>query len=248
MREKNKKFLLYIFSFVYLILILCMITSKIVLAKDTKDSKEEYKKEKVIYLTFDDGPSYIVSDKILDILKESNVKATFFVVGSKIKGRENILKRMYDEGHSIGLHSFSHKYNQIYSSYDNFIKEMDDTAEEVNRVLGFRPNIIRFPGGSKPFLNSELLDRLHKKNYKIYDWNASLSDGLNYNTPVNKLIMESHNVVGKSYSRIFLLLHCDQVNKNTAIALPEIIDYYKNLGYKFKAITDETSEYYFRFK
>ena len=204
--------------------------------------------EKVIYLTFDDGPSYIVTNQILDILKEKEVKASFFVVGNKIEGREDILKRMYKEGHSIGIHTYTHKYKQVYKSQDIFIKEMDDTANEVNRVLGFMPKAIRFPGGSKPFLNEELLGKLHEKDYRIYDWNASLSDGLNYNTSTDKLVREAHKVVGKAYSRVFLLLHCDQTNKSTVKALPMIIDYYKSLGYQFKIINEDTPEYYFRFK
>jgi peptidoglycan/xylan/chitin deacetylase (PgdA/CDA1 family) len=125
---------------------------------------------------------------------------------------------------------------------------MDDTAEEINRVLGYKPTAIRFPTGSKPHLNEELLVKLHEKNYRIYDWNASLSDGLNYNTSTDKLVREAAKIVGRNSSKIFLLLHCDQTNKNTAKALPIIVDYYKDLGYEFRIIDNDTSEYYFRFK
>lgn len=219
-----------------------MITVK---AESFSENKED---AKVIYLTFDDGPSFIVTNRILDILNEKGVKATFFVVGNKIQGREEILKRIDREGHAIGLHTYTHIYKKIYSSHENFIKEMDETAEEVNKVLGYSPKAIRFPTGSKPHLNNELLEKLRFKGYKIYDWNASLSDGINYNTPTDKLVREAHNIVGKGNSRIFLLLHCDQTNKNTAKALPYIIDYYKNLGYQFEPIKENTPEYYFRFK
>lgn len=218
--------------------------SKVKAITQGKSSDEE----KVIYLTFDDGPSNIVTNRILDILKEKEVKATFFVVGNKIQGREEILKRINAEGHSIGLHTYTHKYRKIYSTQENFIKEMDETAEEVNKILGYSPKAIRFPTGSKPHLNNILLEKLHSKNYKIYDWNASLSDGINYNTPTDKLVREAHKIVGGGNSKIFLLLHCDQTNKNTAKALPIIIDYYKDLGYQFKVITEDTPEYYFRFK
>ncbi|MCM8709681.1 polysaccharide deacetylase [Clostridium sp. SYSU_GA19001] len=241
--KKGFKHYLYLIVGIFILSAVGITILKKVSAEETEDGEQ-----KNIYLTFDDGPSYIVTSKILDILKEKEVKATFFVVGNKIEGREDILKRMYEEGHSIGLHTFTHKYRQIYSSHEKFIKEMDDTGKEVNRVLGFTPKIIRFPGGSKPHLNSELLSKLHEKNYRIYDWNASLSDGLDYNTPSDKLVREAHKVVGKAYSNIFLLLHCDQTNKTTAKALPEIIDYYRNLGYEFKTITENTTEYYFRFK
>lgn len=238
--RKHKKFLMYL-----VVLLLCSLETTKVEAEAPYKINEE---EKSIFLTFDDGPSFIVTNKILDILKEKGVKATFFVVGSKIQGRENILKRIDSEGHAIGLHTYTHVYKKIYSSHDSFINEMDETQKEVNRVLGYSPKAIRFPTGSKPHLNSALLEKLHNKNYKIYDWNACLSDGINYNTPTDRLVREAHNIVGKGNSRIFLLLHCDQTNKNTAKALPFIIDYYKNLGYQFKTITEDTPEYYFRFK
>ena len=81
-------------------------------------------KKKVIYLTFDDGPSYKVTGKILDILEEKEVKATFFVIGNQIEDKEDVLKRMNEEGHSIGLHTFTHKYKCIYCHEDCFIREM----------------------------------------------------------------------------------------------------------------------------
>lgn len=227
------------------VLFLCSLETAKVSAKGQCKINEE---EKSIFLTFDDGPSFIVTNKILDILKEKGVKATFFVVGNKIQGREDILTRIDREGHSIGLHTYTHVYKKIYSSHDSFINEMDETQKEVNRVLGYNPKAIRFPTGSKPHLNSSLLEKLHNKNYKIYDWNACLSDGLNYNTPTDRLVREAHKIIGKGNSRIFMLLHCDQTNKNTAKALPFIIDYYKDLGYQFKTITEDTPEYYFRFK
>lgn len=234
----KKKYLIFL-----LVLLVC-IFSITVKAGGVGDDNHE----KIVYLTFDDGPSFIVTPRILDILKEKEVKATFFVVGNKIQDREEILKRIKEEGHAIGLHTFTHKYKTIYSSYENFVKEMDDTAEEINRVLGYKPTAIRFPTGSKPHLNEELLVKLHEKNYRIYDWNASLSDGLNYNTSTDKLVREAAKIVGRNSNKIFLLLHCDQTNKNTAKALPVIIDYYKDLGYEFRIIDNNTSEYYFRFK
>jgi peptidoglycan-N-acetylglucosamine deacetylase len=239
--RRNKKFL-YSASFIFL----CVMIFFGIL--NTARANSEEGSEKEIYLTFDDGPSYVITSRVLDILKEKEVKATFFVVGNKIEGREDILKRMHEEGHALGLHTYSHKYKEIYSSQDRFLKEMEDTGEEVKRVLGFIPKAIRFPGGSKPFLNASMLEKLHEKEYRVYDWNASLSDGLNYNTTPDRLVKEAHKVVGGSSSKIFLLLHCDQTNKATAKALPAIIDYYKNLGYQFKIITEDTPEYYFRFK
>lgn len=202
---------------------------------------------KTVYLTFDDGPSYNITDKVLDVLKEKEVKATFFIIGNKIKGREKILKRIYDEGHCIGLHSYTHVTRKIYSNENAFIKEMDDTRDEVKRVLGITPTAIRFPTGSKPHLNKNFLEELHAHNYKVYDWNASLPDGINCDIKPDKLIQYATKVIARS-PKVFLLLHCDQCNKNTSEALPKIIDYYKENGYEFKTIDDNTDEFYFRFK
>lgn len=203
--------------------------------------------KKIIYFTFDDGPSTTVSNRILDILKAENVKATFFVVGYKINGRESVLKRMNDEGHSIGLHTFTHVYKQIYASEEAFVDEMNKTSMEVKRVLGREPKLIRFPSGSKGHLSKSLLEKLHTGNYKIYDWNLCASDGLDYNTQTSKLYRESTRKCINP-NKIFLLMHCDSNNKNTCEALVPIIKYYKNLGYEFKTITPNTPEYYFRVK
>lgn len=213
---------------------------------DTKSKNTIVNDEKrVLYLTFDDGPSTVVTNKILDILKAENIKASFFIVGSKIEGREDVLKRIYAEGHTIGLHTYTHKYRQIYSSETAFINEMNKTSEETKKVINIEPKAIRFPSGSKKHLTPSLLEKLHNNGYKVYDWNLSLSDGIDYNTPVSKLYKEATTKCVNP-NRIFLLAHCDQPNKNTCDALPNIIKYYRDLGYEFQPITNDTPEYHFR--
>ncbi|WDC83244.1 polysaccharide deacetylase family protein [Caloramator sp. mosi_1] len=85
---------------------------------------DDSSKVKTVYLTFDDGPSYKITNQILDVLKQKEVKATFFLIGNKVEERKEVVKRIYYEGHSIGLHSYTHKMKQIYKSEDNFIEEM----------------------------------------------------------------------------------------------------------------------------
>ena len=172
-------------------------------------------KKKVIYLTFDDGPSYKVTGKILDILEEKEVKATFFVIGNQIEDKEDVLKRM------------------------------NECRDEINRVVGISPNIIRFPGGSYKHLNKEFLNRLHENNLKVYDWNLDNSDGLN--PKQSKDVLYKNAIKGsKDLKTINLLMHCTDMNKNTSEALTKIIDYYKNQGYEFKTIEEDTPEMYFR--
>lgn len=202
-------------------------------------------KNKVIYLTFDDGPSYRVTGKILDVLEEKEVKATFFVIGNQIKDKEDVLKRINDEGHSIGLHTFTHKYKCIYCNEDSFIKEMIDCRNEINRVVGISPNIIRFPGGSYKHLDKNFLDRLHENNFKVYDWNLDNSDGLN--PKLSQDVLYKNAIKGsKDLQTINLLMHCTDMNKNTCEALTKIIDYYKKQGYEFRTIEEDTPEMYFR--
>ena len=209
-------------------------------------SQDLDQQEKIIYLTFDDGPS-VVTNKILDILKEKKVHATFFVIGNQIKDNEDIIMRMSNEGHAIGLHTFTHNHNKIYSSNKTFIKEMITTRDMINKITNTLPNIIRFPEGSRNHLTQNSLKTLHRRGFKIYDWNMVISDGLNYKTSPDKLYREATKGKVKP-DTIILLMHCDTVHKNTCKALPRIINYYKNLNYDFRIITTSTTEQYFPIK
>lgn len=230
--------------FVTIFLITSCINLKCNYELNTVNASEMDKNDKkVIYLTFDDGPS-ILTDKILDILKTNNVKATFFLIGNQIKEEEPTVKRIYNEGHTIGLHTYTHKDGKIYSSNSVFIKEMNDTRDEINRVVGIKPNIIRFPGGSRNHLNKNMLRKLHELNYEVYDWNVVTSDGIRASTPPEKIFKEATGDKDKP-NPIILLMHCDYMHKNTCKALPRIIKFYKDNGYEFKVITDHTPELYF---
>lgn len=200
----------------------------------------------VIYLTFDDGPS-VITDKVLNILKENNIKATFFVIGNQIKDQEAVVKRIHDEGHGIGLHTYTHKFRIIYSSNEAFIKEMKTSQDEIHRITNITPTIIRFPGGSRTRLNEEMLALLHSYNFKVYDWNITVSDGINPKTSSDKLFNEATKGTVKP-DPIILLMHCDYMHKNTYIALPRIIKYYQNKNYEFRVIDEDTPEYYVPYK
>lgn len=197
--------------------------------------------KKIIYLTFDDGPGGKVTTKILDILKEENVPATFFVIGSQIIGQEDLLNRINDEGHSIGLHSMSHDKAKLYSSNESFLKEMFEVKSIIKDATDVDTNILRFPFGvnnNSYKLQESLVNLLHENNLKIYDWNVDSTDGANsYATP--SLYIKNAT---SDKSPIILLMHCGYINKNSVIALPEIIKFYKSQGYEFKKITDDTPE------
>ena len=209
-----------------------------------KDVSEESKK---VYLTFDDGPTYKITNKILDVLKEHKVKATFFIVGKEIEGKENILGRIFDEGHGIGVHTYSHNLKRIYRSEESFVNENIKTAEKIKDITGFYPSALRFPGGSSKRLSYSLLQKLHDNNFKIYDWNVSLEDGNHPSQNVQSLYAHSLKIKGDK-NNVIILMHCNFNNINTIRALPRIIEEYKLEGYTFEAITDETKEYFYKIK
>ncbi|NMF07849.1 polysaccharide deacetylase family protein [Clostridium beijerinckii] len=249
---KNRiKFFLFLLSGLFVMFICVKNVSAIPISSNETtsenrdlDKKVSHDMKKVIYLTFDDGPSYKVTDRVLDILKEKDVKGTFFLIGSQIEGREGVVKRIYDEGNSIGLHTYTHKFNKIYCSEDKFIQEMLACRIQINNVIGISPNIIRFPGGSSKHLNNRCLKKLHDNNFKVYDWNMDNTDGLNPKLSPYSLYRKAIKGSEK-LSKVILLLHCTDMNNNTCEALPEIIEYYKSQGYEFKTITEDTQELYF---
>lgn len=205
--------------------------------------------DKVVYLTFDDGPTPKITEEILDILKAHDVKATFFIVGKEIKGNENLLIRMYQEGHTLGLHTFSHNLKTIYQSPAYFISEMEKTEKLINEVLGTSLHfpIIRFPGGSAARLNTSFYKQLCDKNYLIFDWNVDLQDGIHGNLSPEQFLTNAKKCMTKGNRRI-ILAHCNANNHNTCQALSSIISYYRDLGYTFKPLTEETPPYFYRFK
>lgn len=201
--------------------------------------------KKIVYLTFDDGPAGKVTKDILDILKQDSIPATFFVIGNQIKGKgqEALIKRMYDEGHSIGLHSMSHRKDSLYCSNESFLKEMLDTQEVVNSIVGFKPTILRFPFGCNNNcykISQSMVNLLHENNFKIYDWNTDSGDGAHPNASPSKFVRNSRS--NKDY--VVLLMHCAYMSKNSVKALPDIIKYYKDSGYEFKVIDENTPEEY----
>jgi len=228
--------------FIVSLLVTCLLGSKIALGYSMISKNDE----KVIYLTFDDGPS-VMTDKVLDILKENDVKATFFVIGNQIKGQEAMVKRIFTEGHSIGLHTYTHTYDKIYSTRKGFISEMFKSQDEICSIIGIKPTIIRFPSGSYKHLTKAFLKELHGCNFKVYDWNALMSDGVNCKTPADKLYREATKTTVREHP-IILLMHCDYMHKNTCKALPRVIRFYKDNGYEFKIINDKTPENYFPIK
>lgn len=197
--------------------------------------------EKVIYLTFDDGPSKGPCNEVLDVLKAENVLGTFFILGNEIKGNEETLKRIYAEGHSIGLHSMTHERNNLYNSDSDFLKEMLQVQKTIEKTTGYKSTILRFPFGCNNntyTLKKSLVNLLHENNFKIYDWTQDSKDGEYYSSSPEVFYKAS---ISKD-SNIVLLMHCGTINKNSPKALGNIIKYYKSQNYIFKTISNDTPE------
>ena len=146
--------------------------------KEIKDNSGENNKK--IYLTFDDGPTVRV-EILLDILDKYNAKATFFLVGYIVDERPYLAKIIYDRGHSIGMHSYSHS-EKIYEDLDSFKNDLKKSEEAFKKALGFVPKLYRFPYGShnkyiEKDSSEKLKKELIKRGYNYYDWNVSTGDG-----------------------------------------------------------------------
>lgn len=236
-------------KFIYLLLTFFLSLSLMPNTKITYAAETSSPEEKLVYLTFDDGPTPKITEELLDILKAHDVKATFFIVGKEVKGRETILKRIYEEGHGIGLHTYSHDFKKIYQSVDVFIAEMDQDLCAINEALGTNLEVkaIRFPGGSSGRLTQEWFNAINQRGYQIYDWNVDLQDGVKGNLAPSEFVRNAQKFRDKNPRKI-ILAHCNSNNKNTCCALPEIIKFYKEQGYTFKAIDNTTPPYYYRIK
>ena len=199
--------------------------------------------EKTCYLTFDDGPSDNTL-KVLDILKQYGIRATFFVKGT---GNLSYLKQIHAAGHTVALHTYSHEYSEIYVSQKAYFDDLQKISNAVKEQIGIESKIIRFPGGSsntvsKDYCNgimTALAAETANQGYVYFDWNVDSSDASGNNVPVADIMASIQNQGGYSDHEI-VLMH-DTGSKDTTVeALPQIIEYYQEKGYTFAPITVDT--------
>ena len=197
--------------------------------------------EKVVYLSFDDGPSERTPE-LLEVLEHYNVKATFFVVGRDSEKGRQWLRDIVDAGHAIGVHSYTHDYETIYSSVEAFL---DDFAQEYSLILdatGVSPQIFRFPGGSINVYNrhiyQEIISEMTRRGFVYFDWNRQTGDAVQSNVSANRLVKNALDQAS-SMRRIFLLAHDNACLTNVVEALPCIIEGYQEAGFTFGLLTPE---------
>lgn len=207
--------------------------------------KENQNNGKVIYLTFDDGPSASITPSVLQILKEEGVQATFFVINHSDQ-LDYLLKQESDEGHTVAIHSYTHNYRLIYSSVDSYFDDLQKMGDKIYRITGKRPNVIRFPGGSSntvskfnPGIMSTLTKEVMNRGYIYFDWNVGSGDAgdVRSSTAVYQNVTRGLG----SYTNV-VLMHDFEGNYYTLNALRDIIRYGKEHGYTFSKIDENTPQ------
>lgn len=194
---------------------------------------------KTVYLTFDDGPDRKVTPRILDTLKQYDIKATFFVVGNQVDAHPQMLQNIYAQGHRIGNHSYDHIYKKLYENPSNLLEEIHQTEGSIDKALGFeyKNDLFRFPGGS--FEKSDALKTaVTQAGYQYYDWNCSGEDASIKGASTSAEILKSVMNTNLGRKKVIVLLHSAAPKSTTADALPQIIRYFMKQGYVFRTLTD----------
>lgn len=257
---KNRKFL-YLFSIIFALILLLSIffvyNSKSFAVDFEKNSffnvdvsislnDIEKSTDKKAYLTFDDGPTTKATGKILDVLKEENVKATFFVVGKHVKEHPELVKREYDEGHYIANHGYNHNNKILYKDMNSFKNEIVATDMEISKAIGvenYSSHIFRFPNGymSHIYMNQkkDALKVLSNLDYVYVDWNCLNRDSEKKYS--NYQLLNNLKKTSKNKGTLIILMHdTADVNKTYNI-LKESISYLKSQGYEFRNFYDFTN-------
>lgn len=205
---------------------------------------EYYFHPKTMYLTFDDGPSEENTSRVLDILKERNIKATFFLVGENVEKYPEIARRIVAEGHTIGIHCYNHDYQNLYQSVESFVEDFERARRVVREVTGVETVLFRFPGGSVNSYNdkvyAEIIEEMTKRGYIYYDWNASLEDAVTGAEPTQLLANGVETTLGRK--KVILLAH--DVVHNTGEILEDLLDRFPE--YEMRPLSEEVEPIHFK--
>jgi peptidoglycan/xylan/chitin deacetylase (PgdA/CDA1 family) len=208
--------------------------AKLGMIQATPEAKEEPARfmgqvRKVVYITFDDGPSQY-TDQLLDILKQHEAKATFFMIGRQLNEHPDAVKRLVKEGSYPGLHSMTHNYNKLYKSGSsaNFVNEFKKEQKMVEKLIGYTPYLIRAPYGSSPQIGESFRGDIAAAGFKMWDWTT---DSLDWNLPgqPDKIVARVSNSVHRD--KEVILMH---EREQTVQALPRIMKLLEERGYEFE--------------
>lgn len=197
-----------------------------------------YFEPKTMYLTFDDGPSAENTNRVLDILKERGIKATFFLVGENVEKNPEVARRIAEEGHTIGIHCYHHDYEEIYQSVDSYLEDFEKAYQAVYAATGVEAKLFRFPGGSVNAHNKgvyrDIIEAMAERGFIYYDWNASLEDAFGKAEPEELIANAKGSTLGRE--RVVLLAH--DIVYNTGMCLERLLDAFPE--YRMEPLTEET--------
>jgi len=206
------------------------------LVQGMADAVELYFYPKTMYLTFDDGPYTDSTNKVLDVLKEKNIKATFFLIGKNVEKNPETAKRIAEEGHTIGIHCYNHDYNVIYENAEAYMADFEKAKNIIENITGVETNLFRFPGGSINSYNKkvykEIIEKMTTAGYVYFDWNASLEDAVKKPNKEKLLKNAKESTLGR---KVVVMLAHDTVSV-TAEALEELLELFPE--YKFCPIDE----------
>lgn len=213
--------------------------------------EEFLSEEKTAYLTFDDGPSQNTLD-ILRILDEHNIKATFFMCGSETEEGKDIMKKVADAGHTIGVHSRLHDYKVIYNSVEDYLDDFNNTYNNIYDATGVKPNIFRFPGGSINSYNQlvykQIIAEMTRRGFVYYDWNVSGEDASRSATWTSIYNNVMNGIKENPDGRAIILLHDSAGKDTTARTVEDIIKELENMGYTFKPLDNTVKPITFNYQ
>lgn len=216
-------------------------------AKAEEVDKVTTKNNKIVFLTFDDGPSLTNTPKVLETLNKYNVKATFFVVGAKVEEYPNVAKALVKNGMAVFPHCYVHDYNKIYKSDELYMEDLKKCQKTLENVLGrSNKSFVRLPGGSvNDWVNRRTFEKIKKRlgdeGISYVDWNVSAEDAVVYRLNCKNI---TNNVLKgyKGCSVAVILMHDSETKVTTVQALPDIIETLKSDGYEFKTFDDVSRE------
>ncbi len=200
-----------------------------------------YYGERTVYLTFDDGPDPDLTPAILRILRQAGIRATFFVIGSQAEKYPQIVRRIYDEGHALGNHTYSHVYRDLYRSPAAYTAQLRRTDDILMKIIGVRPRISRAPGGTAGSFTAEYWQALTAQGYREVGWNVNSGDASRA-TAVRIAANVAHQMDSGKYlwNRAIVLMHDGPGHDETVRALPAVIKYFKDRGFTFRVVNLET--------
>lgn len=221
-----------------------------------RDNSVQSSSKKEVYLTFDDGPTRNTTRQVLKILKENNIKATFFVIGSMAEKNPKLLRELSDSGMCIVPHTYSHKYSEIFSSDESYIEDLDKCTNVIESIIGKKiVPYMRIPGGMENrYVERDTMikitNKLRDRNINYVGWNICPNDAIGKKISAEGIINNviSQSKVLKNNKALVILLHDSYYKQSTVEALPNIISYYKKQGYEFKSLDNITKDALYELK